>query len=43
MANLIVQLEKAFNNITNKTCSGLVRKVRKIEDRFWNEDAFLDA
>ena len=43
MANLIVQLEKAFNNITNKTCSGLVRKVRKIEDRFWNEDAFLDV
>ena len=43
MANLIVQLENAFNKVTSKTCSGLVKKVCKIEDRFWNEDAFLDA
>ena len=43
MVNLIVQLENAFNNITTKTCSGLVKKVRKIEDKFWNEDALLDT
>jgi transposase len=43
MANLIVQLENAFNNITTKTCSGLVKKVRKIEDKFWSEDTLLDS
>ena len=43
MANLIVQLENAFNNITTKTCSGLVKKVRKIEDTFWSEDALMDT
>jgi transposase len=43
MANLIIQLENAFNSITAKTCSGLVKKARKIEDRFWKDDAMMDT
>ena len=43
MANLIAQLEDAFKNITSKTCSGLVKKIRKIEDKFWKEDTLADA
>lgn len=42
MANLVVQLEDAFNSVTAKTCSGLIRKVRKVEDKFWEEDTMLD-
>lgn len=43
MANLVSQLEDAFSSVTAKTCSGLIKKVRKIEDRFWREDVLLDA
>ena len=42
MANLINQLENAFSCVTGKTCSGLIGKVRKIEDKFWKEDILLD-
>ena len=43
MANLVSQLEKAFDAVTAKTCSKVIEKVRKIEDKFWKEDALLDA
>ena len=43
MANLIAQLEDAFNGVSDKTCSGLIKKVREIEDEFWREDALLYA
>jgi hypothetical protein len=43
MANLMVQLEDAFSSVTAKTCSGLIKKIRKIEDKFWKEDALLYA
>jgi transposase len=43
MANLVAQLENAFSSVTAQTCSGLVKKVRKVEDRFWTEDMLLDS
>ena len=42
MANLILQLGSAFDKVTAKTCAGLIRKIRDIEDAFWEEDAALD-
>lgn len=42
MYNLILQLERAFDRVTAKTCAGLIRKIRDIEDTFWREDAALD-
>lgn len=42
MANLISQLDKAFDSITTKTCQGLIKKIREIEDDFWTFDAALD-
>ena len=41
MANLLNQLDDAFAGVTAKTCTGLTKKVREIEDRFWEEDAVL--
>lgn len=43
MANLIAQLEDAFGSVSGKTCSGLIKKVRKVEDRFWEEDVRFDS
>ena len=42
MVNLVSQLEEAFGGVTAKTCSGLIRKVRRVEDKFWEADALLD-
>lgn len=42
MANLILQLDEAFDSITAKTCRGLVKKIREVEDDFWTFDASLD-
>jgi len=42
MNNLIQQLESAFAKVTAKTCAGLIRKTRDIEDAFWRDDAALD-
>jgi transposase len=42
MANLVAQLEDAFSSFTAKTCSGLIKKICKVEDRFWREDVLLD-
>ena len=41
MANLLNQLDDAFAGVTAKTCVGLAKKVREVEDRFWKEDAVL--
>jgi len=43
MANLVAQLEDAFSSVTGRTCSGLIEKVRKTEDRFWKEDVLMDT
>jgi transposase len=42
MDNLILQLENAFKKVTAKTCTGLIRKAREVEDAFWKDDAALD-
>ena len=42
MDNLILQLESAFDKITAKTCAGLIKKIRDVEDTFWRDDAALD-
>jgi len=42
MAHLLEQLEEAFASVTEETCAGLIKKVRKVEDTFWTEDAQLD-
>ncbi len=42
LENLKRQLDHAFNNITAETCQRIIKKVRTIEERFWEEDARLD-
>ena len=42
MKNLEIQLEKAFNKVTQETCRKLVTRVKGIEDKFWREDALMD-
>ena len=42
MANLLLQLESAFDKVTAETCAGLIRKIRDVEDEFWRDDAALD-
>lgn len=43
MENLLSQLEEAFEGVNGKTCEGLIRKIREIEDLFWEDDALMDA
>jgi hypothetical protein len=42
LENLKRQLEHAFDKITAETCQGIIKKVRSVEKRFWEEDARLD-
>ena len=42
MSNLLVQLDDAFASVTSKTCSGLIKKIRKREDEFWQEDTLFE-
>ena len=42
MENLITQLKDAFDSVTAKTCTGTIKKIRGVEDKFWREDALLD-
>ncbi len=42
MANLVIQLEEAFGSVTAETCSGLIKKIYKLENKFWEDDALLD-
>ena len=42
MKNLINQLEKGFDKVSAQTCVKIISKIRKTEDRFWNEDSRLD-
>jgi len=41
MANLMTQVEQSFDKVTTKTCVGLIKKIRKVEDAFWEEDMAL--
>jgi len=42
MKNLEVQLDQAFNKVTEKTCNKIIKKIRETEDKFWTEDALFD-
>ena len=42
MANLLLQLDTAFSSVTEQTCTGLIKKIRQIEDDFWTSDLELD-
>ena len=38
MNNLALQLEKSFSIVTSITCAGIIGKVNKKGDSFWDED-----
>jgi transposase len=42
MKNLETQLEKSFEKITKETCEKIIKKIKKVEDKFWIEDEILD-
>jgi transposase len=42
MAHLLEQLDDAFGSVTEETCTGLIKKVREVEDKYWREDARVD-
>jgi len=42
MENMLSQLDNAFKKVTAKTCQGILKKVRDVEEKFWKEDARLD-
>ena len=42
MAHLLEQLDDAFDSVTEETCTGLIKEVREVEDKYWREDAQLD-
>jgi len=42
MKNLEFQLVEAFSKITGTICEKIIKKVRKVEDEFWREDAKFD-
>ena len=42
LENLKRQLDHAFDKITAVTCQRIIKKVRSVEERFWEEDARLD-
>ncbi len=42
MDNLRMQLETAFNKVTAETCHKIIKKIRSVENKFWEEDAELE-
>ena len=42
MINLSKQLDTGFDKVSDKTCTKIIAKVRKIEDEFWDDDSELD-
>jgi transposase len=42
LAHLLEQRDDAFANGTEETCTGLIQKVREVEDKYWREEAQLD-
>lgn len=42
MKNLETQLERAFNKVTMETCKKIIKKIRLVEDKFWEEDGQLE-
>jgi transposase len=42
MQNLENQLEESFKTVTAEICAKIIKKIRRTEDKFWEEDAMLD-
>jgi transposase len=42
MKNLEIQLENAFNKVTGETCKKIIKGIKAVEDKFWEEDAIMD-
>ena len=42
MSNLIEQLDQGLNKVTAHTCSEIMKKINKVEDKFWKEDLDVD-
>ena len=42
MENLKIQLEEGFGKINEKTCGNIIRKIKKKEEEFWNDDISFD-
>jgi transposase len=42
MKNLQTQVELAFVKVTAHTCTEIIKKVKKLEDKFWDDDAILE-
>lgn len=42
MKGLQEQLEPAFSKVTGETCKKIIRKIRAVEDTFWEEDEYLE-
>jgi transposase len=42
MQNLEIQLEKSFTKIAEETCLKIIKKIRQIENKFWEDDEKLD-
>ncbi len=42
MNNLMIQLNNAFEKITAKTCEKNIKKIRTVEDVFWESDAKIE-
>ena len=43
MKNLELQLKNAFLKITQTTCQKIIKKIRKVEDKFWDDDKKLEV
>ena len=43
MSNLLTQLDDGFRKVTSETCSKIIEKVIKVEDKFWAEDERIDS
>ena len=43
MAHLLEQLDDAFESVTKETCSGLIKNVGKLEDKYWIDDQREDV
>lgn len=42
MKELEIQLESAWKKVTAETCGKIIRQVREVENKFWNDDAKLE-
>ncbi len=42
MDNLIIQLELAFEKVTAETCKKIIKRIRSVENIFWEEDAEME-